>query len=206
VPLSGSDRETISENIRREVRTARPVKQAAAIAYRKAREGDGKMAKQGKPRRVAVPGDNDYMGGSTTVAGRQYEREENAFARERGIQIPFPRAASEERSPARTEGRRRRRATHYGPHVAPKTPGGNKLALIQAGSFIVGAAAGPRLDALIPFRPMGFAPSVYAIPVAIAGGMIAKRYGYKKSAKAATALAVGLTAGAIVRGIAAQRA
>jgi hypothetical protein len=37
VPLKrGSSKKTISENIRREVKAGRPVKQAAAIAYRKA--------------------------------------------------------------------------------------------------------------------------------------------------------------------------
>lgn len=48
MPLkSGSSRETISENIRTEIRHGRDPKQAAAIAYRVARKGKGR-SRRGK--------------------------------------------------------------------------------------------------------------------------------------------------------------
>ena len=47
MPLkSGSSRETISENIRAEIRHGRDPKQAAAIAYRTAREGKGRKGRK----------------------------------------------------------------------------------------------------------------------------------------------------------------
>ena len=47
MPLKkGSSKETISENIRREVKAGRPVKQAAAIAYSEARKSGGKVPRK----------------------------------------------------------------------------------------------------------------------------------------------------------------
>jgi hypothetical protein len=78
------------------------------------------------------------------------------------------------------------------------------VGLMLNGTFAVGAAvAGPAVDRKVAWRPLGdsITPSLMAVPVALGGGYVLRKYGYTMAGEAMIAGGVGLIAGNLVEAI-----